>query len=48
MYITEQEKTLIQCYLQFYYSEFGKTTEKLSLKNQLQLLSDYTTHIVKH
>ena len=48
MKITNKEKRLIQDYLKFYYSEFGKTTEKLSLKNQLQLLSDYTTHIVKY
>ena len=48
MNITEEQKTLIQNYLEFYYSKFSETTEKLPLKNQLQLLSDYTTHIVKY
>jgi len=47
MKITEKQKTLIQNYLEFYYSEFSETTEKLSLKNQLKLLYDFTTHIVK-
>jgi len=47
MKITEKQKTLIQNYLEFYYSEFSETKQKLSLKNQLKLLYDFTTHIVK-
>jgi hypothetical protein len=48
MKLTQEQKTLIQNYLQHYYSENQKSTEeKLSLKNQIQLIYDYATHIVE-
>ncbi len=47
MKITQSEKKLIEDYLTYYYSEHIDSKEKLSLKNQLNLLYDYTTHIVK-
>lgn len=43
MKLTDKNRKLIQDYLQHYYSEHHKSTEKLSLKNQLQLLYDYTS-----
>tara|TARA_R110000782_G_scaffold153549_2_gene246001 strand:+ start:354 stop:575 length:222 start_codon:yes stop_codon:yes gene_type:complete len=46
MKITHKQKRLIQDYLQHYYSEHHKSNEKLSLKNQIQLIYDYTTHLV--
>ena len=48
MKLTHEQKRLIQDYLQHYYSENLKTTEKLSLKNQIQLIYDYATHIVEN
>ena len=43
MKINEKQRKLIQDYLEYYYSEHQKSNEKLSLKNQLQLLYDYTS-----
>jgi|TARA_B110000967_G_scaffold206460_1_gene253246 hypothetical protein len=47
MKITHKQKRLIQDYLQHYYNVNIESKEaKLSLKNQIQLIYDYTTHLV--
>jgi hypothetical protein len=45
MKISDKQRKLIQDYLEYYYSKHHKSTEKLSLKNQLELLYHYTTHL---
>ncbi len=49
MKLTHEQKRLIQDYLQHYYEMNIESKEaKLSLKNQIQLIYDYTTHIVEN
>ncbi len=47
MKLTRKEQKLIQDYLNHYYDLHRKDTGILSLRNQLELLYEYTTHIVK-
>lgn len=51
MKITHKERLLIQKYLEHYYKEFRESEKDnrtpLSFKNQMQLLYDYTSYIVK-
>jgi len=47
MKITEEQKRLIQDYLDYYYFNFNNCKEeKLSLKNQIQLIYDYTSNLL--
>ena len=45
MKITQSEKKVIENYLNYYHSKFGKG-EKQSFSNQMELLYDHLTHIV--
>ena len=47
MKLTEEQKRLIQDYLNYYYFNFNNCSEeKLSLKNQIQLIYDYTSNLL--
>ena len=47
MKITHKQRRLIQDYLQHYYNvNIESKEQKLSLKNQIQLIYDYTTQLV--
>tara|TARA_R110000787_G_scaffold60833_2_gene138117 strand:- start:287 stop:442 length:156 start_codon:yes stop_codon:yes gene_type:complete len=51
MKITQKQKTTIEKYLDYYYNEFSKSEngnkKPLSFENQMQLLYDHLTQIVK-
>jgi len=47
MKINYKQKKLIENYLEHYYSKFSDSNEKLSLKNQIQLIYDYVSHLVE-
>lgn len=47
MKITQSEKKVIENYLNYYHSKFGKgKQEPISFSNQMELLYDHLTHIV--
>jgi hypothetical protein len=48
MKVTQKEKKVIENYLNYYNSKFsGATFSKISFSNQMELLYDHLTHIVK-
>jgi len=51
MIVTPKEKKVIENYLEYYHSKFNKTQEapftKISFSNQMKLLYDHLTFIVK-
>ena len=51
MQVTEQERLVIERYLNYYYNEFAESEERnktpLSFKNQMKLLYDHVSNIEK-
>lgn len=47
MKVTQKQKKVIEKYLNYYYNEYKEDKTQLSFKNQMQILYDHLTYLIK-